>query len=129
MCIPSLLNLCCRKKQPSKKVVMHSKVQERFCTNRKRDATRNQAVSILHFSWLHTAMRTQVEGPKKGRKKEHTHTEKIKHVVALLPPTTPPAYNITFTLLPQIHFIMAVCPTRKFEYAWGKRKKEPNFCQ
>lgn len=69
-------------------------------------------------------------GRAKKRQKEGTHKKKNKkHVVALLPPTAPPAHNTTFTLLPQIHSIMAVYPTRNFEYALGKRKKEPNFCQ
>lgn len=51
MRIPSLLNPCCRKNSLLKKVVTHSKVQERVCKNGRQDATQNQAARILRLPW------------------------------------------------------------------------------
>lgn len=50
-----------------------------------------------------------------------------KHMVVPLPSTPPPAYSLTFCLLPQTHFILAVFPTSNFKYTWTK--KELHLCQ
>lgn len=117
-----------QKKQPSKKVVTHSKVQERFCKNGKQDATWNQAASMLHLPWsqpMCTAIETQVEGQKNAERR-NTKKSTWSHLrlqQLLLPTTSLSVY------CPKLTSFWLFSPPVILNMLGIRKKKELNLCQ